>query len=175
MTSMSSQTTSIRGKDWIFNTLWSSCGLESGPRCILNVPLSFVFNNGAPIKALTTDDTSGEVVRVDFQNIELERTNEEVIHRGASNRFLRIVRKLLLNYANHYKYMQFQKMEEPLFASVTYTDGEREDINLKAFDTLMRNDTWRSQVIILQGYVPALSTQAGRYQPDRGERGCALS
>jgi hypothetical protein len=170
MAEVSANTTSIKSKDWIFNTLWSSCGWETGPKCLLNVPLTFVFKNGAPVKALTTDDASGEVTRVDFQNIELERTNEESIHRGASNRGIRIVRKLLLDFAEHYGYFSAQKAEEPMLASVTYTDGEREDLNIRAFDVLMRNDFWRPQILILQAYVPTLSIQAGMYQPDKGEK-----
>ena len=107
MTEISANTTSIKSKDWIFNTLWSSCGWEIGPKCLLNVPLTFVYKDGKPIKAMTTDDSSGEVIRVDFKNIELERTNEESLHHGSSNRDIRIVRKLLLEFAEHYNYMNY--------------------------------------------------------------------
>ena len=48
-----------------------------------------------------------------------------------------------------------------------YNDGEREDVNLRTLDILMRNEAWCSQVLVLQGYVPAASTQSGRFS-DQG-------
>jgi hypothetical protein len=54
-------------------------------------------------------------------------------------------------------------------AKVLYNDGEREDVNLRTFDILMRNDAWRSQVLLLQGFVPAVSVQSGRFS-DQGAK-----
>ena len=46
---------------------------------------------------------------------------------------------------------------------VFYTDGESEDITLDKFDALIRNSSWRLQVLVILGYVPSVSTQNGFY------------
>lgn len=44
---------------------------------------------------------------------------------------------------------------------VIYTDGESEEITLQKFDALIRNSSWRLQVMVVLGYVPAVTTQKG--------------
>lgn len=46
---------------------------------------------------------------------------------------------------------------------VSYTDGEFEELTLSALDSLTRSDTWRLQVLVIQGYVPPTSSQDGHY------------
>jgi hypothetical protein len=46
---------------------------------------------------------------------------------------------------------------------VFYTDNQMEDVSLTTFDTLARNEAWRLQVLLIQGYIPASSTIDGNY------------
>lgn len=52
------------------------------------------------------------------------------------------------------------------FFKVIYTDNAIEDLPLKTLDVLLRNDSWRLQVLMIQGFVPALSTQVGNYSTE---------
>ena len=199
-----SNTTSIRGKDWLLNAIWSSCGDPSAPRCVINMPLTFLFMDGEPIKALVTNDRDeegqgGEVVRVGFEGHDLDRDMREgVSFRGEGFRNLRIMRKLLLEYMDKNEYIVLQNYQtrktshnlpqmnkslsgspdsklaaggntnfeddgEPYVATVVYADGEKEDLSLRTLDILMRNDMWRPQILILQAYVPSMSSQKGKY------------
>jgi len=176
--------TAIRGKDWIFNAIWSSCGVDKAPRCIMHMPITFLFRNGEPFKALMTDEDRGEVVRVNMENVDLEEMDNEGI-RGASNRRIRVMRKLVIDYMDYHNYFRMQTPQtkrvsknhntgksetgfveddgEPYVVSIIYQDGEREDVSLRTLDVLLRNDTWRPQILIMQAYIPSLSIQAGRY------------
>ena len=49
----------------------------------------------------------------------------------------------------------YERLKELVLCTVTYSDGAREDIDLKSFDMLIRNDYWRSQLVLIQGYVPS--------------------
>jgi len=182
--------TAIRGKDWIFNAIWSSCGVEKAPRCIMHMPISFLFRNGEPFKALMTDEDRGEVVRVNMDNVDLEEKDTEGI-RGPSNRRIRVMRKLVIDYMEYHNYFKLQTPQtkrvsknhntgknesgfveddgEPYVISIIYQDGEREDVSLRTLDVLLRNETWRPQILIVQAYVPSLSIQGGRYSMD-GEK-----
>jgi len=42
-------------------------------------------------------------------------------------------------------------------------DGQIEKMQLHTLDTLLREDTWGRQVMIIQGYVPTVSIQTGNY------------
>jgi hypothetical protein len=46
---------------------------------------------------------------------------------------------------------------------VYYIDGEKEDLTEDAFSTVIRNSTWRSQVILVQGFVPKRSEIIGEF------------
>ena len=182
----SASTTAIRGKDWVFNAIWSSCGVEKAPRCIMNMPITFLFRNGEPFKALMTDEERGEVVRVNMDAVEVEVEDAGAI-RGASKRRIRAMRKLVLDYMEYHNYLLVQTPQtklvskrynaddpravvdddgEPYVVSVVYSDGDREDMSLRTLDILLRNDTWRPQVLIMQAYVPSLSIQLGRFSAD---------
>ena len=116
---MSNQTTSIRqGLD-----IQHVGGVAVAAWAALSAERSIVLRvqEWRSVKALTTDDSSGEVRGI-FR-MELERTKKRSI--GVPAIDFRIVRKLLLDHAEHYNYMELQNKEEPLFASI-YTDGERE-------------------------------------------------
>ncbi len=155
----------------------------------MNMPITFLFRNGEPFKAIMTDEERGEVVRVNMDNIDLEERDNEGI-RGASNRRIRVMRKLVLDYLGYHNYLKLQTPQtkriskihnsgdknayveddgEPYVVSIIYQDGDREDVSLRTLDVLLRNDTWRPQILIVQAYVPSLSIQGGRYSID-GEK-----
>lgn len=47
-----------------------------------------------------------------------------------------------------------------------YNDDQIEDLALSTLDVLLRNDSWRLQVLIIQGYVPAMSSQIGHFSAE---------
>lgn len=44
-----------------------------------------------------------------------------------------------------------------------YTDDETEVLTAAKLDKLLRNDSWRLQVLMIQGYVPTVSMHSGLY------------
>lgn len=40
-------------------------------------------------------------------------------------------------------------------------DGESESVSLRTFDILMRNGSWRLQVLLVQSYIPAATETEG--------------
>jgi hypothetical protein len=46
---------------------------------------------------------------------------------------------------------------------VHYIDGEKEDLTLSSLQVLLRNESWRLQVLLAQAYVHAFSTVEGYY------------
>jgi len=51
----------------------------------------------------------------------------------------------------------------PKICSVYYKDGEEEHMDAHTFDQLIGKPVWRQQLILMQAYVPRLSTQRGFY------------
>lgn len=49
---------------------------------------------------------------------------------------------------------------------VFYNDNQIEDLTLRTLDTLLRNETWRLQVLLIQGYIPSKSTLKGFYSQE---------
>ena len=110
--------TSIKGKDWIFNALWAASGEAKAPKCLINVPITFLFREGVPIKALSTSSETGLVNRVNIDAVDVERSLGEAGFRGDSNRALRIMRMLLLDYSLKNDYERLQRIEEPFVSTV---------------------------------------------------------
>lgn len=48
---------------------------------------------------------------------------------------------------------------------VFYLDGQIEKLTLRTLDTLLRDDSWGRQVMIVQGYIPTVSIQTGNFSP----------
>lgn len=42
-------------------------------------------------------------------------------------------------------------------------DDQIENLTAKSLELLLRNDTWRAQVLLIQGYVPVQSLQTGLF------------
>ena len=154
--------TNARSKDWIFNALWAAAGNSAAPKCNINLPVTFIFRNGQPLKALHTDKESGFVSRLEID------PNERIGQvspgfRGEKNRFLRHFRNELLKFSTENNYDVEQNVYNPKVCTTFYSDGEIEHIDLSTLDILLKNETWRMQVLLAQGYVPRLSEQKGYY------------
>jgi hypothetical protein len=119
---MDAPVTAIRGKDWIYTALWSSCGPDSqAPRCIINVPLTFLFKDGQPHKAVITDIVTGYVKRVLLEDIPIDRTVGESGFKGENFKKLRLMRQVLLDYQSQCGYALVQSQsgqQEPVLCSV---------------------------------------------------------
>jgi hypothetical protein len=155
--------TAIRGKDWVFNAFWAACGDSNSPKCSINIPITFIFNCGKPTKTLTTDLRSGYIKRIILEDISVERTETERGLRGDNFRNLRVIRQLLLEFSEISGYTNLQDNDDPFVCKVFYSDGQVEDLSMKTLDILMRNETWRMQVLLVQGYVHTLSIQTGNF------------
>jgi len=126
--------------------------------------LTFIFRDGQPVKALATDTSTRVVERVSLEGYLYEREAGSSDLRGEHNKYLRVLRKMLFEYSKENEYDKVQEAgEKMMLCTVYYADGEQENVDVYTFDILIRNDSWRQQVLILQGFVPALSTQQGTY------------
>jgi hypothetical protein len=118
---MASEATAIRGKDWIFNAFWAAClsPANSSTRCALNIPVTALFKDGLPYKAVATDPNKGLVEKVsldddaDFYGIG-EKTSEstgnfDYAFRGDSLKCLRHLRNLLADFSFKHGYDLYQK------------------------------------------------------------------
>lgn len=161
---------SIRDKDWIFHTLWSSCNSKGSSRCQVNIPLTILFRKGEPTKVLSTDINEC-ICRVQLDdNIEVRDIDEHGF-RGELLKKFRAVRKLLINFnqINKYNTSDYEEEEEAVICTATYADNTTEDLNLRTLDTLMRNESWRTQLIYIQGYIPTSKSKKGLYNKEKAD------
>lgn len=134
-------------------------------RCNVLIPLTILFRAGTPYKGL--DFVNGSIRRVNLDELsDNHRVYDSRKISGAANSLIRVVRSMLIEFAKKAGYAEefcdFEDIdEESLICSVVYVDGERENLSLRKFDLLIRNESWRRQAMFLQGYVPATSTQSG--------------
>ena len=178
MQSSNDPTDSSRGKDWVFNALWTSCSpaLQGTPSCSINIPMTFLFGDrGMPRRGLFSDRDTGAVQQVELHDVEAmnmrigERaySNRGVSDISSSRRMFAFCRKLLLEYSVQSRYADYQLSggaKEAFVATVTYSDNETEDITLGMFDNLITSTVWRNQVRMLQAFVPKVSLKAGYYK-----------
>jgi hypothetical protein len=122
---MSNNNSSIKGKDWVYNAFWAACGDRNAP-CSINIPITFIFRNGIPVKALTTDEL-GYLKRIDLENIILERNIKDKGFRGQEFRDLNIIRKLLIEFrdVNGYEILDKQSDEDIIICKVTIKIGQK--------------------------------------------------
>ncbi len=160
----------FRGKEWIFDALWGSCIDPTAPKCWINIPLTFIFNDSLPYKAILSETETGVIKRLELDEIGLNlKIGENAFQDDQDskvNKYLRITRKLLIEYSvtNEYSQVQLNRgVSEPYIASAFYIDGEKEDLTLRAFDILIRKSQWRAQVNMIQGYIPATDVKAGYF------------
>lgn len=166
---MESGATPIRGKDWLFNALWSSCGETNNSPFIINVPVTVIFKDGQPYRSLRSE--KGELKRVYLESHEPERFRGVNGFRGDAFKLLRNLREILLNFAESRKYITTNVSEDTTYiCTVFYNDGEKEEISISKFDVLMRNDSWRFQIQFVQAFVPISSTSIGYYSSEKKVR-----
>lgn len=89
--------TAIRGKDWVFNAFWAACGEPTAPKCSMEIPITFIFKSGKPIKVIRTD-TRGFLERVSLDEIQMERLDNDRGLRGEMYKYLRVLRQLLFKF-----------------------------------------------------------------------------
>ena len=119
---MASEATAIRGKDWIFNAFWAAClsPANSSTRCALNIPVTALFKDGLPCKAVATDPSRGLVEKVslddetNFYGIDENNSGSagkfDYGFRGDSLKCLRYLRKLLIDFSLKHDYGSYQKL-----------------------------------------------------------------
>ena len=165
---------SIKEKNWVFHALWAASGLRGGSRCVLifiidilliivfcfrcnvRIPLTILFNEGMPYKALGYD---GSIVRIIIDN------NTVSNHKNDMS-LLRTCRSLLNDFGvsiDTNSMVNEDRSGDYLFCFVVYNDGVRENLSIRKFDNLIRNDAWRKLVLFIQGYIPYVSSQTGFY------------
>ena len=197
------QDTSIKGKSFLFNAIWAAVGdteftsvhgyRHKPVRCNVPIPLTFMFKDGEPFKALTMDKNN-LIVRVSPEDVSLY----ENARSDATNRGMKQYRNMLLDYQMFNRYGECQQSpHDPILCTgidtlhqlplsthpyinsppsiypitVTYVDGEQEDLTLQRLDLLMHNDNWRQQVMLLQGYVPTVvNREMGNYDGVKGDK-----
>lgn len=157
--------------------------------CVLDIPFTCIFQNGSPVKSLMTDFKTGKLKRVYVEKSDAmgKSTATSKGLQGTSLHPLQGMRKCLLDFSTLTGYDRVQQDEEETFIAtvrlfcvfvfvifglltiqlycdqVLYTDDQTEHLTLKTLDMLLRNETWRLQVLIIQGYIPTTSVQTGAY------------
>ena len=160
----------FRGKEWIFDALWGSCIDPTAPKCWINIPLTFIFKDSLPYKAIISETETGVIKRLELDeigaNLKIGENAFQDDQDNKVNKYLRITRKLLIEYSVTNEYSQAQLnsgVSEPYIALAFYIDGEKEDLTLRAFDILIRKSQWRAQVNMIQSYIPATDIKAGYF------------
>jgi hypothetical protein len=171
---MDTAPTAIRGKDWVFNALWASCA-DKTLKFLLTIPVTFILRDGQPYRGITScNDTADSSAQSIIKRLSLDAVDERALgdsssFRGHTNKGFRLIRQHLIDFQKKNGFDEGQaNVEEPLFCHIFYSDGEEENISLRIFDVLLRNKSWRLQVLMLQGYVPAHSLKIGTFQMKSG-------
>eukprot|EP00948_MAST-09A_sp_MAST-9A-sp1_P001552 g1552.t1 len=170
---------------WVFDSLWisSEIGLIRGKSCLLNVPLTIMFENGEPVRMLTTA-SSGFVVRKLFPS----HSNESKARGKAYMRKekIRYVLDELLRFSSEQKagvdeirsstakYQSELRSTAPdgkdnnnsepdIVATAWYKDGATEGLNLETIAMLLGHRAWLQQLIALQAYVKPKYIKRGQF------------
>ena len=150
---------SLRGKDWIFNVLWSGTlaakysdknpddPIYVSDKCCLNIPTTFIFLNGRPFKALHTAG-NGYIERLSLDPWSRNEETEDLtgdIDATAYLYSLKVCRQCLVDFSKRFSYTQFQeenkeKFRQSTFCKVYYLDGKDEELTLKMYDVLITNE-----------------------------------
>jgi hypothetical protein len=114
----SSESTAIRGKDWIFNAFWAATLSQSSShaKCSLNIPITALFKDGVPVKVLATNTASGLVEKINILDdssmialeTDIKAKQHETGFRGSSLKNMNNLRVLLINFSNENGYYDFQ-------------------------------------------------------------------
>lgn len=120
---MNPETTAIRGKDWIFNALWSASGDSSVLSCKINIPITALFRDGKPYRCLNTNPTNGLVSRLFLDAMVPERVAGDQGFRGYSHKEIRLLRQILIQFSDENNYGSTQKyLDEPFVCKVCKRD-----------------------------------------------------
>ena len=155
-------------KDWLFGVLYAASQDSSTPRCTVTIPLTLIFKDGLPDQVVISD-TLKKNVRAFASPFAVTNTTYVPLAASKEGKALRrkcfrYCQEMLQEYSLQNGFGAIQNTSEPLVCSITYSDGEREDLTIDHFERLYRNDSWCKQLILVQGFVPYCSLEAGTYQ-----------
>jgi hypothetical protein len=112
----------IRDRDWLYGALWAICGDKDTHPCRMELPVTVIFNEGLPFKAVQTGIDSGCIERLDLSHERfVERELGEGAFQGLPDLRLRALRKVLLEFLDQNKFDEVQQhsgAEETFFAKV---------------------------------------------------------
>jgi hypothetical protein len=105
-----------RGKEWVYNALWAASG---SILCKVNIPLTIIFRNGEPWKAIGMGAGSQDkksIVKISIG----EQNDPDSINRRNSNNISDVYRKLLVDYQRKNNYDSCQSSHsDPIFCKVS--------------------------------------------------------
>jgi hypothetical protein len=107
-----------RGREWVYNALWAASG---SILCKVNIPLTIIFRNGEPWKAIGMG--AGSQDKKSIAKISVGEPNAiDSIDRRSSKTISDAYRKLLLDYQRKNNYDSCQSSHsDPLFCKVSTT------------------------------------------------------
>ena len=134
----------------------------------MTIPLTLIFKDGLPDQVVISD-TLKKNVRAFASPFAANTTTYVPLAASKEGKALRrkcfrYCQEMLQEYSLQNGFGAIQNTAEPLVCSITYSDGEREDLTIDHFERLYRNDSWCKQLILVQGFVPYCSLEAGTYQ-----------
>ena len=166
--------------DWTFKSLWTATEHASRKHKApeLNVPSTILFHSGDPTHWLSTDPSSGRLVRVGFPKPPKtsgggKQASRELRLRAAWDGLLRFSEQMRSEGVRPSSRKQSKKegsgsssskerktttddnsdaTKEPVVVA-WYRDGGRELLDLETWSRLMGHRTWRIQLAAIQGYV----------------------
>jgi len=116
-----SESTNIRGKEWIFNAFWAASISQSvsTAKCSLNIPITALFVNGLPSKVLATDLSTGLIEKISLDDESyrhfFSKTDNSIVDeernsgfRGSSLKLLKALRHLLVGFSKENGYDTYQ-------------------------------------------------------------------
>ena len=174
----------IRDRDWLFSALWTTASSSTSSldneisdygrdsevhesdtmsktketvsarakRCYVRIPLIFLFRDGMPIKAIQSSSAEGFIERVSPESATTARRKD--LNQSA----LKVMRNKLQEYQlreGHLNNRFSSSSSSTSFCTVIYLDGEREHFTSDMLDTLLLNQAWRHQILLLQSSVPS--------------------
>ena len=135
---------------------------------------------GRVVKGLETDRDSGLIRRINIDDNETTFIRDtEIIGntlplQGSLNRDIQCMRQNLLKFQKFYisnsNFVLYNNNTDEIpICTVTYTDGNQEELTLKTLDILSRNESWLSQLLLVQGHIPYVSNSLGHYNATKSK------
>ena len=104
-----------RGKEWLFNALWTACSDSKNPKCAIDLPPTVIFRSGMPHKLLSINYTSKAMKALLVEELNEDTGTIYDTQLGA----LKMCRQCFLEYQEERTYGDVQGREEPYFCTVS--------------------------------------------------------